>query len=58
MISSAIFMIFKCVLRTCTKFDRIACDLHVVAKCVHVPHKHTIFMDLACGAMFVTNFIV
>ena len=54
MISSALFMIFKCVLCTCTTFDRVACDSHVVAKCV--PCKCAIFMDLTCGATFVTTF--
>ena len=41
MISSALFMIFECALCTCTPFDRIACDSHVVAKCV--PRKCAIF---------------
>ena len=54
MISSALFMIFKCVLCTCTTFDRVACDSYVVAKCV--PRKCAIFMDLTCGATFVTTF--
>ena len=54
MISSALFIIFKCVLCTCTTFDRVACDSYVVAKCV--PCKCAIFMDLTCGATFVTTF--